>query len=67
MTRKDRKRTATRKMDGGKRKKTRKLSKGAAAWNKKVMEVYHRMKKADKTTRFRDALVQAAKERKAGK
>ena len=56
---------------GGKRRKatskTRKLSKGAAAWNKHVMEVFKRMRKANPKVMFRDALVQAAKERKAAK
>ena len=52
---------------GGKRRKTRKLSKGASAWNKEVMAVFHRMRNADKNIKFRDALIQAAKERKARK
>ncbi len=56
----------TRKRVGGKaRKVTRKLSKGAAAWNKQVMEVFRRMRKANPKVMFRDALMQAAKERKA--
>jgi hypothetical protein len=61
----------TRKRIGGKARratrKTRKLSKGAAAWNKHVMEVFRRMRKANPKVMFRDALVQAAKERKAAK
>jgi hypothetical protein len=60
----DRKRTR-KNMTGGK--KTRKLSKGASEWNKEVMAVFHRMRKANKEVKFRDALIQAAKERKMRK
>lgn len=62
------KRNMTRKaLNGGKRKKTRKLSRGAAEWNKQVMDVFKRMRKANPKVMFRDALIQAAKERKASK
>jgi hypothetical protein len=54
-------------MAGGKRRKTRKLSKGASEWNKHVMTVFKRMRKENPKVMFRDALVQAAKERKASK
>jgi hypothetical protein len=62
-TQASRKRTRKNTTAGGKRRKTRKLSKGASAWNKEVMAVFHRMRKADKNIKFRDALIQAAKER----
>ncbi len=68
----DRKRTR-KELDGGKRskrsktRKTRKLSKGASEWNKYVMDVFKRMRKANSKVMFRDALIQAAKERKASK
>ena len=69
--RKDRKDRKERKSGGAaaaaKKTRRRKLSKGAAEWNKKVMEVFHRMRKANSAVKFRDALIQAAKERKAGK
>lgn len=57
----------TRKQDGGKRRKTRKLSPKLKAWNEKVMKVFRDMRKADKNVRFRDALVKAGQLRKAGK
>ncbi len=57
----------TRKQDGGKRRKTRKLSPKLKAWNEKVMRVFRDMRKKDKEVRFRDALVEAGKLRKAGK
>ena len=60
------KRNMTRKaVNGGKRRKTRKLSRGAAEWNKQVMETFKSMRKANPKVMFRDALIQAAKERKA--
>ncbi len=62
-----RKRTRKNVAGGKRRKATRKLSKGASAWNKEVMAVFHRMRKANKEVKFRDALIQAAKERKARK
>lgn len=57
----------TRKQDGGKRRKTRKLSPKLKAWNQAVMNVFRDMRKADKKVRFRDALVKAGQLRKAGK
>ncbi len=57
----------TRKQDGGKRRKTRKLSPKLKAWNEKVMKVFRDMRKKDKKVSFRAALVEAGKLRKAGK
>jgi len=57
----------TRKQDGGKRRKTRKLSPKLKAWNQSVMKVFRDMRKEDKKVRFRDALVKAGQLRKAGK
>ena len=50
-------------------KKTRKQSgkkRAPSAWNKFVKSVYEEMKKARKDTQFKDALVEAAKRKKAG-
>ena len=50
---------------GGKR-KTRKVSKGASDWNKKVMEVYHEMKKKNPDTKLGDAMRECSKRKKRG-
>lgn len=50
---------------GGKR-KTRKVSKGASDWNKKVMEVYHEMKKKNPATKLGDAMRECSKRKKRG-
>lgn len=57
----------TRKQDGGKRRKTRKLSPKLKAWNTAVMKVFRDMRSKDKKVSFRAALVEAGKLRKAGK
>ena len=44
--------------------KSRKLSKGASDWNRKVMEVYREMKRKDPNTRLGDAMKKAAQMRK---
>ena len=49
----------TRKQTGGKR--------ALSPWNKYVKRVYEEMKKSNKNTQFKDALVEAAKRKKAGK
>lgn len=49
--------------------KTRKQStkkRAPSRWNKFVTRVYNEMKKARKDTQFKDALVEAAKRKKAG-
>ena len=49
--------------------KTRKQSGGKRApshWNKFVQKVYAEMKKARKETQFKDALIEAARRKKAG-
>jgi len=53
---------------GGKRrgKKTRRASKGASDWNKKVMKVYHDMKRKDKSVRLGDAMKRASQMKKRG-
>ena len=53
------------KSEGGKR-KTRKVSKGASDWNKKVMEIYHKMKKSDPDTKLGDAMKHASALKKKG-
>ena len=50
---------------GGKR-KTRKVSKGASDWNKKVMEVYHELKKKNPATKLGDAMRECSKRKKRG-
>ena len=53
---------------GGKRKtrKTRKQSKGASSWVQGVMRVFKEMKSKNPATKFRDALKEASKRKKAG-
>jgi len=55
-------------VEGGKRKgkKTRKMRKGASDWNKKVMKVYHDMKRKDKSVRLGDAMKRASQMKKRG-
>lgn len=50
---------------GGKR-KTRKVSKGASDWNKKVMEVYRELKKKNPLTKLGDAMKECSKRKKRG-
>jgi hypothetical protein len=50
---------------GGKR-KTRKVSKGASEWNKKVMEVYRELKKKNPATKLGDAMRECSKRKKRG-
>jgi hypothetical protein len=52
------------KQQGGK--KTRKVSKGASDWNKKVMEVYRELKKKNPLTRLGDAMRECSKRKKRG-
>jgi hypothetical protein len=57
--------------NGGKKsqnggKKTRK-SKGPSDWNKKVMMIYHEMKKKDKNVKLGSAMKEASRRKKAGK
>jgi hypothetical protein len=54
----------SRKQQGGK--KTRKVSKGASDWNKKVMEVYRELKKKNPATRLGDAMRECSKRKKRG-
>jgi hypothetical protein len=53
------------KSEGGKR-KTRKMSKGASEWNKKVMELYKDMKKKDSNVKLGDAMKRASQMKKKG-
>ena len=53
------------KSEGGRR-KTRKVSKGASDWNKKVMEIYHKMKKENPDTKLGDAMRRASALKKKG-
>ena len=50
---------------GGKR-KTRKMSKGASQWNRKVMEIYRKLKKSNPATKLGDAMKHAAALKKKG-
>ena len=50
---------------GGKR-KTRKQSKGATTWVQSVMRVFKELKTKNPATKFRDALKEASKRKKAG-
>ncbi len=53
------------KTEGGRR-KTRKVSKGASDWNKKVMEIYRKMKKSNPATKLGDAMKHASALKKKG-
>jgi hypothetical protein len=53
------------KLQGGKR-KTRKQSKGASSWVQGVMRVFKELKSKNPATKFRDALKEASKRKKAG-
>jgi hypothetical protein len=52
-------------VSGGKR-KTRKQSKGASTWVQSVMRVFKELKSKNPATKFRDALKEASKRKKAG-
>lgn len=56
--------TRVKKEKKGKRRGTRKLSRGASDWNKKVMKVWGEMKK--KGASFSDALKETSRRKKAG-
>lgn len=53
------------KSEGGKR-KTRKASKGPSEWNKKVMEIYKKMKKDDPGVKLGAAMKRASELKKKG-
>ncbi len=53
------------KTEGGRR-KTRKMAKGASDWNKKVMEIYRKMKKENSETKLGDAMRRASELKKKG-
>ena len=57
---KRRNKTRRNKTEGGKRKK------GPSDWNKKVTELYRKMKKEDSYVMFKDALVRASELKKKG-
>ena len=50
----------------GGRRKTRKVSKGASDWNKKVMMVYHEMKKKNPSVKLGAAMKECSKRKKRG-
>jgi hypothetical protein len=63
-------------LQGGRRKsrcagkkgaKTQKKGKGPSDWNKKVMEIYRRMKKSDSSVKLGAAMKEASRLKKAGK
>ena len=51
---------------GGKRGKTRKLSKGASNWKNFVMKVHKERKAKDSSAKFSDTLKEASKRKAAG-
>lgn len=53
------------KTEGGKR-RTRKVSKGASDWNKKVMKIYHEMKRADPSVKLGAAMKRASELKRKG-
>lgn len=65
-TRRNKTEGGKRKKSEGGRRKTRKMSKGASEWNKKVMEVYREMKKKDKNVRLGAAMKKAAELKRKG-
>jgi hypothetical protein len=50
----------------GGRRKTRKMAKGPSDWNKKVMMVYHELKKKNPATKLGDAMRECSKRKKRG-
>lgn len=54
------------KLMGGKRRKTRKMHKGASDWNKLVMKVYKEMKAKDKNVKLGAAMKRAAEMKRKG-
>ena len=50
----------------GGRRKTRKMAKGPSDWNKKVMAVYHELKKKNPATKLGDAMRECSKRKKRG-
>jgi hypothetical protein len=66
MTRRNKTEGGKRKKSEGGRRKTRKMSKGASEWNKKVMEVYREMKKKDSSVRLGAAMKKAAELKRKG-
>jgi hypothetical protein len=68
-TRRNKNKTRRNKTEGGdrKNKKTRGGSRKAPSdWNKKVTELYRKMKKKDDSVMFKDALVRASELKKKG-
>ena len=61
-----RKMEGKRKTEGGKRGKTRKLSKGASNWKNFVMKVHKERKAKDSSAKFSDTLKEATKRKAAG-
>ena len=68
--------TSAAKFEGGRRKtrgkkahasKTRKGKKGPSDWNKKVMEIYRKMKKSNSSVKLGAAMKEASRLKKAGK
>jgi hypothetical protein len=51
---------------GNRRNKTRKSSGGASDWNKKVMEIYKKMKKEDPNVKLGAAMKRASELKKKG-
>ena len=63
-SRKQKRSNKSRKQQGGK--KTRKVSKGASDWNKKVMMVYHEMKKKNPAVKLGAAMKECSRRKKRG-
>lgn len=53
--------------EGGRRRKTaQRKTRKASSWTKKVTDLYYKMKKADKSVEFKDALKRASELKKKG-
>lgn len=65
MANKATRRNKNRAKEGGKR-RTRKVSKGASDWNKKVMKIYHEMKRADPNVKLGAAMKRASELKRKG-
>jgi hypothetical protein len=60
-------RSTTRKASRKGSRKTRKLSKGASAWNKLVMKHFHDGRKKNKSYSFKEAIMSAKREKDSRK
>jgi hypothetical protein len=52
--------------EGARRKTAQRKTRKASSWTKKVTDLYYKMKKADKSVEFKDALKRASELKKKG-